>query len=255
MNQAEILDEDKTIQLWQYYKANKGIEARNEIVLQYTSLVRKIVLRFKGSYSNFGQLDDMVNQGIIALIDAVEKFDPDMGNKFETFASLKIKGAIIDFMRKQDWVPRNQRNLSKELDEVYNELYSERGYEPTKLEMAERMGVSLPHLDKILQQRHNSIILSYEEAINEKMMIASPLIINESDKDSPESGLLYDELKGKLMEAIDQLNERERLVVSLYYYENLKLKEIAEVLSITESRVSQIHSAAIIKMKNRLNNY
>jgi RNA polymerase sigma factor for flagellar operon FliA len=86
------------------------------------------------------------------LIDAVEKFDPDMGNKFETFASLKIKGAIIDFMRKQDWVPRNQRNLSKELDEVYNELYAERGYEPTKLEMAERMGVSISHLDKILSR-------------------------------------------------------------------------------------------------------
>ncbi len=255
MNSAEMTDEDKILQQWRYYKSNRSIEARNEIVLQYTGLVRKIVLRFKGSYSNFGQLDDMVNQGIISLIDAVEKFDPDMGNKFETFASLKIKGAIIDFMRKQDWVPRNQRNLSKELDEVYSELYAERGQEPTKLEIAERMGVSLPHLDKILQQRHNSIILSYEEAINEKMMIASPLIVNQTDRESPETGILYDELKEKLMEAIDQLNEKERLVVSLYYYESLKLKEIAEVLSITESRVSQIHSAAIIKMKNRLNNY
>lgn len=255
MNPAEMIDEDNTLQQWRSYKANKSIEARNELVLQYTSLVRKIVLRFKGSYSNFGQLDDMVNQGIIALIDAVEKFDPELGNKFETFASLKIKGAIIDFMRKQDWIPRNQRNLSKELDEVYNELYAQRGSEPTKLEVAEKMGVSLPHLDKILQQRHNAIILSYEEAINEKMMVASPLIVNESDRESPETGLLYEELKGKLMEAIDHLNEKERLVVSLYYYENLKLKEIAEVLSITESRVSQIHSAAIIKMKNKLNNY
>ncbi|HWQ78028.1 MAG TPA: FliA/WhiG family RNA polymerase sigma factor [Anaerovoracaceae bacterium] len=247
--------EDKAAWLWNCYKLNRNIEARNELVLQYTGLVRKIVLRFKGSYSNFGQLDDMVNQGIIALIDAVEKFDPDLGNKFETFASLKIKGSIIDFMRKQDWVPRNQRNLAKELDEIYNELYSERGYEPSKMEMAERMGVSIHHLDKILQQRHNSVILSYEEAINEKMMIASPLIVNESEKDSPETGLLYEELKGKLMEAIDHLNEKERLVVSLYYYENLKLREIAEVLSITESRVSQIHSAAIIKMKHKLVNY
>lgn len=255
MNTAEIIEEDKALQQWRYYRSSKSIEVRNEIVLQHTGLVRKIVLRFKGSYSNFGQLDDMVNQGIIALIDAVEKFDPDLGNKFETFASLKIKGAIIDFMRKQDWVPRNQRNLAKELDEVYNELYSERGYEPTKPEVAERMGVSLPHLDKILQQRHNSIILSYEEAINEKMMVASPLIVNESDKDSPEAGLLYQEMKEKLMEAIDQLNEKERLVVSLYYYESLKLREIAEILNITESRVSQIHSAAIIKMKSKMINY
>lgn len=255
MNTAETVAEERILQQWQLYKTNRSIEIRNEIVLQYTGLVKKIVLRFKGSYSNFGQLDDMVNQGIIALIDAVEKFDPDLGNKFETFASLKIKGAIIDFMRKQDWVPRNQRNLSKELDETYNEYYAEHGCEPSKQEMADKMGVSVIHLDKILQQRHNSIILSYEEAINEKMMTASPLIVNESDKDSPEAGLLYEELKSKLMEAIDQLNEKERLVVSLYYYENLKLKEIAEVLGITESRVSQIHSAAIIKMKSRLTNY
>ena len=255
MYPAEVVDDDKILRQWQAYKENKSIDLRNEIVLHYTSLVRKIVLRFKGSYSNFGQLDDMVNQGIIALIDAVEKFDPDMGNKFETFASLKIKGAIIDFMRKQDWVPRNQRNLSKELDEVYNQFYAENGYEPSKQDMADRMKVSLSHLDKILQQRHNAIILSYEEAINEKMMTAMPLIINESDKDSPEAGLLYEELKDKLMEAIDQLNEKEHLVISLYYYESLKLKEIAEVLEITESRVSQIHSAAIIKMKNRMNHY
>ncbi len=255
MNLAEVVDEEKLQKQWKDYQVNKSIEARNEIVLQYINLVKKIVLRFKGSYSNFGQLDDMVNQGIIALIDAVEKFDPNMGNKFETFASLKIKGSIIDFMRKQDWVPRNQRNLAKELDEVYNACYAENGYEPSKQEMADKMGINLIHLEKILQQRHNAIILSYEEAINEKMMVASPLVVNDSDKESPESGLLYDELKEKLMEAIDHLNEKERLVVSLYYYENLKLKEIAEVLDITESRVSQIHSAAIIKMKNKLSHY
>ena len=240
---------------WNLYEKNKTVEARNEIVLQYIDLVKKIVLRFKGSYSNFGQLDDMVNQGIIALIDAVEKFDPSLGNKFETFASLKIRGAVIDFMRKQDWIPRNQRNLARELDEVYGELYAQNGCEPTQSEIAEKMSISITHLDKILQQRHNAIVLSYEEAINEKMMIASPLIVNQSDRNSPESEILYEELKAKLAEAIDQLNEKERLVVSLYYYENLKLKEIAEVLGITESRVSQIHSAAILKMKNKLNHY
>ena len=102
MNLPDLQEENKYIAQWKRYKENRSIEARNEIVLQYTDLVRRIVLRFKGSYSNFGQLDDMINQGIIALIDAVEKFDPDLGNKFETFASLKIKGAVIDFMRKQN---------------------------------------------------------------------------------------------------------------------------------------------------------
>jgi RNA polymerase sigma factor for flagellar operon FliA len=247
--------ENKMVELWQVYKEQRTTEIRNEIVLQYTGLVKKIVLRFKGSYNNFGQLDDMVNQGMIVLIDAVEKFDPDMGNKFETFATLKIRGAVIDFMRKQDWVPRSQRSLSKVLEETYGELYALLEREPSEAEIAAKMGISETNLQKILQQRHNSIVLSYEEAINEKMMEVSPLITEEKADDSPESKILLNELKMKLGEAIDQLKEKERLVVSLYYYENLKLKEIAEVLGVTESRVSQIHSQAMIKMRNRLKNY
>lgn len=248
-------EEQEIKDLWGRYISDKSIELRNDIVLKYMWLVKSIVLRFKGSYSNFGQLDDMINQGIIALIDAVEKYDPEFENKFESFASLKIKGAVIDFMRKQDWVPRSQRSLAKELDEVYAELYAEKGCEPAKQEIAARMNINLLHLDKILQQRHNAIILSYEEAINEKMMVAFPLITNSQGKGSPEPEILYIELKEKLVEAIELLNEKERLVVTLYYYENLKLKEIAEILGVTESRVSQIHSASLIKMKHKLNKY
>ncbi len=252
---AEKSTDEKTMALWQLYREQPTTELRNEIVLQYTGLVKKIVLRFKGSYNNFGQLDDMVNQGMIVLIDAVEKFDPELGNKFETFATLKIRGAVIDFMRKQDWVPRSQRSLSRVLEETYGELYAALEREPSEAEIAAKMGISEANLQKILQQRHNSIVLSYEEAINEKMMEVSPLITEERADDSPESTILFEELKIKLGEAIDQLKEKERLVVSLYYYENLKLKEIAEVLGVTESRVSQIHSQAMIKMRNRLKNY
>ncbi len=195
-----IRTEDQEIKdLWDCYIADKSIELRNGIVLKYMWLVRNIVLRFKGSYSNFGQLDDMINQGIISLIDAVEKYDPKYENKFESFASLKIKGAVIDFMRKQDWVPRSQRSLAKELDEVYSELYAEKGCEPSKEEIAAKMNIGILHLDKILQQRHNAIILSYEEAINEKMMVAFPLITNSQDKGSPEPEVLYSELKEKLI--------------------------------------------------------
>ncbi|NLY71818.1 MAG: sigma-70 family RNA polymerase sigma factor, partial [Clostridiales bacterium] len=131
------------IEEWKHYKETKSIEARNELVLKYMDLVKKIVLRFNGSYSNFGQLDDMVNQGILALIDAVERFDLDYKNKFETYATVKIRGAIIDYIRKQDWVPREQRTLSKELDNVYSELYSIKGSEPTKDEIAERMDITV----------------------------------------------------------------------------------------------------------------
>jgi RNA polymerase sigma factor for flagellar operon FliA len=255
MELAVKIEEDKYREQWREYKQTGSVEARNDIVLAYIGLVKKIVLRFKGSYNNYGQLDDMISQGMIALIDAVEKFDPGMGNKFETFASLKIKGAVIDFMRKQDWIPRNQRSLVKELNTAYDALYAESGKEPAAEAIAERMGVSVAQLDKIMQKRHNAMMLSYEEAINEKMMTASPLLTEQKDADAPEAEMLREELKQKLTEAVGRLNEKERTVVSLYYYENLKLKEIAGVMGITESRVSQIHSAALMKLRHKIEEY
>jgi RNA polymerase sigma factor, sigma-70 family len=148
MNMAEINNGINYIEQWQPYLADRSVALRNEIVLEYTELVRRIALRFKGSYHNFGQLDDMINQGMIALIDAVEKFDPYLGNKFETFASLKIKGAIIDLMRKQDWVPRNQRNLSRKLEQVYGDLYATNGYPPTNDQIAEKMELTPAQLER-----------------------------------------------------------------------------------------------------------
>ncbi len=246
---------EKYIKQWQPYLETRDEKTRNDIVLEYMDLVKKIVMRFRSSSGSYAQVDDMINQGIIALIDAVEKYDPYMGNKFETFATVKIRGAIIDMMRKQDWVPRNQRSLSKELDEVYSALYADFGREPTKEEMADGMGITVAGLEKILEQRQSSMVLSYEEVINEKMQAASPLYSNSGDAETPESVMMQQELVDQLAKAIDALGEKERMVVSLYYYENLKLKEIAQVMGITESRVSQIHSAAILKMKNRMTNY
>ncbi|MDR2088288.1 MAG: FliA/WhiG family RNA polymerase sigma factor [Clostridiales Family XIII bacterium] len=255
MEPVRIEGDDKYIEQWKAYKESGGVEARNDIVLAYVDLVKRIVLRFKGSYSNYGQLDDMINQGMIALIDAVEKFDPGMGNKFETFASLKIKGAVIDFMRKQDWIPRNQRTLVKELNTVYDALYAELGREPGKEEIAARMGIDADRLEKILQKRQNAMILSYEEAINEKMMTAFPLLTEQKELDAPEAEMLREELKQQLTAAVAVLGEKERLVISLYYYENLKLREIADIMKITESRVSQIHSAAIMKLRHKIEMY
>ncbi|MDR0570603.1 MAG: FliA/WhiG family RNA polymerase sigma factor [Clostridiales Family XIII bacterium] len=254
MGLAEVLREDSYGAQWRDYKATGSVEARNDIVVSYLGLVKKLVMRLRGNY-NYSQFDDMINQGMIALIDAVERFDPDMGYKFETFASLKIKGAIIDFMRKQDWIPRNQRSLVKELNAAYEALYAELGREPTKEDLAARMGVSAAQLENIMQKRHNAILLSYEEAIDEKMMTASPLLTEHKETDAPETELLKEEMKQTLMGAIDELNERERTVVSLYYYENMKLKEIAAIMSITESRVSQIHSAALVKLRHKMNAY
>lgn len=251
----EKKEDDLNTDKWQEYQDNPSLELRNELVLLYTDLVKRIVLRFKGSYNNFGQMDDMINQGMIVLIDAVEKFEPSRGYKFATFASLKIRGAIIDFMRKQDWVPRSHRSLSRVLEQTYGQLYAELGREPTNKEIADVMEITEDNLLKILHQRHNAIILSYEETVGEKMMDSEPLLHEGSQEDSPEARLLGDELKDELAKAIDSLKENERLVVSLYYYENLKLREIGEILGVSESRVSQIHSQVMIKLRDRLKRY
>ncbi len=241
--------------LWMSYREKGGIEIRNELVLKYSWLVKRIILRFRGRTSNYVQLDDLINHGMIALIDAVERFDPGMGNKFETFASIKIRGAAIDCMREQDWIPRSQRNQAKELENIYHELYTSYGREPTRTELAERMDVPVPHLEKIMQHRQNAFVLSYEEAVHEKGLVASALASNSSREHMPEQSILQTEMKEQLAKAVDRLSERERLVISLYYTEDLKLREISEVLGVSESRVSQIHSQALLKLRHTITDY
>jgi len=239
---------------WEAYMKTRSQERRNDIVMAYSNLVKVIALKMRGIYKNYAQLDDVINQGIIALIDAVEKYDPDRGIKFETFASIKVKGAIIDFIRSQDWIPRRLRKASNDLDAIYNRIYSQLGRQPTREEIAAEMNLSLEQLDHMMEQTYSFNLLSYEEVVWQKMSTAGDLVDSDSE-DSPEQRIMEDELRQQLAASIEELGERERTVVSLYYYENLKLKEIAQVLGISESRVCQIHSAAIMKMKRTMHEY
>ncbi len=242
-------------ELWDTYLATRDIDLRNDIVLTYSNLVKYIALKMRGVYKNYAQLDDIVNQGIIALIDAVEKYDPSRGIKFETFASIKVKGAIIDFIRTQDWIPRRLRKASSDLEVVFNKLCSDLGRQPTHMEIAKEMHITVEQLDRIMDQTYSFNLLSYEEVVWQKMQNAGNDLLDDSVEDSPEGNLMEEELRQQLAEAIDSLAERERTVISLYYFEKLKLKEIADVLGVTESRVSQIHSSAILKMKKRMKEY
>ena len=241
--------------LWEQYAATRDIGLRNDIVLSYSNLVKGIALRMRGVYKNYAQLDDVVNQGIIALIDAVEKYDPERGIKFETFASIKVKGSIIDFIRTQDWIPRRLRKLSGDLEATHSRMCSELGRQPTHAELAKEMGLSVERLDRVMEQTYNFNILSYEEVVWQKLNSAGGDIADDSAQESPEGSLMENELHSQLAGALDRLNERERTVISLYYHERLKLKEIAHVLGVSESRVCQIHSAAIIKMKSAMKEY
>ena len=248
---------DANALLWEEYEKKRSRELRNELVVKYTDLVRFIALRMRGTYKNYAQLDDVVNQGIIALIDAVEKFDISRNIKFETFASIKIKGAIIDYIRAQDWVPRRLRKASVDLDVASNKLYTELGRQPTHDELAAEMKLTSEQLDNVMQQTYSFNLLSYEDVVWQKMSNVGTVydIASDSASDAPDHRLMENELREQLAKSVDALSERERTVISLYYYEKLKLKEIAEVLSVSESRVCQIHSAAIIKMKQTMNKY
>lgn len=244
-----------TMETWEEYLANRDVDLRNEIVMAYANLVKIIALRMRGVYKNYAQLDDVVNQGMIALIDAVEKYDPTRNIKFETFASIKVKGSIIDFIRTQDWIPRRLRKLSGDLEQTYYHLCTQLERQPTHAELAKAMSLTTEQLDRVMEQTYNFNLLSYEEVVWQKLTTVGEDLSEDRAEDSPEGNLMENELRHQLGQAIDALNERERTVISLYYYEKLKLKEIAEVLGVSESRVSQIHSAAILKMKNTMKTY
>ena len=255
---AAVAEKEKAVaeEIWEQYAKTKDPAIRNDIVLTYSSLVKGIALRMRGIYKNYAQLDDVVNQGIIALIDAVEKYEPARGIKFETFASIKVKGSIIDFIRSQDWIPRRLRKLSGDLEATHARMCSELGRTPTQAELAKEMDITIERLDQVMEQTYNFNLLSYEEVVWQKLSaVGGDLPADDSTEDSPEGKLMENELYDQLAQAVDKLNERERTVISLYYHERLKLKEIAQVLGVSESRVCQIHSAAIVKMKATMKQY
>lgn len=256
MKESTSKGEEKIARLWEEYEVNRSPEIRNEIVLHYSNLVKIIALRMRGTYKNYAQLDDIVNQGIIALIDAVERFEIKREIKFETFASIKVKGAIIDYIRSQDWVPRRLRKLSRDLEAAYNKLYTDFGRQPTNKEIAAEMQLTPAQLDRVLEQSYSLNLLSYEEVIWQKMTsVGAESFTSDNAEELPERKFMEEELREQLALSVDALNERERTVISLYYYEKLKLKEIAKILGVSESRVCQIHSAAIVKMRRNMQEY
>jgi RNA polymerase sigma factor for flagellar operon FliA len=258
MAEAAMENTERTLSpmIWDDYLQTRRVDIRNDIVLHYSQLVKCIALRMRSTYKNYAQLDDVVNQGIIALIDAVEKYEPARGIKFETFASIKVKGAIIDYIRAQDWIPRRLRKMSRDLEAVNNKLCTDLGRQPTHQEIAKEMNISPGQLDRIMEQTYSFNLLSYEEVVWQKMSsVGSDDFASDSAEESPERRLMEEELRMQLAASVDALNERERTIISLYYYEKLKLKEIAGVLGVSESRICQIHSAAILKMKKNMQDY
>lgn len=241
--------------LWLQYQQSRNTDTRNMIVVQYSYMVKCIALKTVGRYQYFNYMDDLVNEGLIALLDAVEKFDPEKKVKFETYASIKIRGAMIDYIRKQDCFPRRLKRMAKSLNEAENTLSHQLGRNPTDHELASYLEVSLEDYEKMQAETCSLNMLSFEELIYEKGVESIEFSVASDPIRGPEQAVAENELQEILASHIDQLNEKEQLVISLYYKEQLKIKEISSVMGISDSRVSQIHSNALRKLKKYLSEY
>lgn len=245
------METQSQLALFEQYQNTKDIGLRNDIVLRYMDIVKYVAVSTRGVYCKYAETDDIVNEGVLALIKAVETYDLQRGVKFETYAAIKIKGAIIDFVRKQDWIPRQVRHFGRTLDAAYNELYSKLDRHPTNQELADHMGIPKEKLLRAMADLAGANTLSFEELLYEDN-IESVDIIGDGAADQ---SVYEKELREVLAAAIDELKPKEKQVISLYYYEKLKFGEIAKVLGVTESRVCQIHSKAMLLLKRKLQEY
>lgn len=242
--------------LWVQYKEHGSKLAKDKILAEYTSLVKYTAQRISLNLPKSVELDDLIGSGVFGLIKAVESFDLSLGYKFETFATHKVRGAILDELRAQDWVPRSIRTKSKNLQSTYAKLEQDLGRIPYDDEVAEELGVSMSDFESLLTEVAPTTIVSLEESLPERGGDSKSLSLIDTIQDpagaDPLKELGYQEVKRILKETIAELPEKEKLVVALYHYEELTLREIGQVLGITESRVSQIHSKAMIKLRSRL---
>jgi len=233
-------------EFWKAYKNDGSQDAKETLIVEYIELVRIIAGRLYSSFNANVEFDDLVSYGIIGLIDAIEKFDISKEVKFETYANIRIRGAIVDQIRALDWIPRSTRQKFKQLDEVMSKLHNKYGDNFTDQVLADELNMTIPELNKFLGEANTLSVISLDEKLSEN----SNFSIRSEDKEiSPEGNLFDKETKKLLVERIESLPERERMIINLYYFSELTYKEIANILEISESRISQLHSKAILKLR------
>ena len=247
----KTVDKEK---LWEAYQKNPSCEIREKIILEYAPLVKVVAGRLSMHLGYNVEYDDLVGYGIFGLIDAIDKFDAAKDVKFETYASLRIRGSILDQIRKMDWIPRTVRQKQKKLDEAIKKIEMQTGRNASEEEIAKEIGISDDELSIWQSQLKVTNVVSLNEYVEqgtEPVMDAK----NNSHFIQPEEKVQENELKQVLKDTLKLLTEKERRVIELYYYEELTLKEISKVLEVSESRVSQLHTKALLKMKKKMGNY
>lgn len=243
---------DSIENLWRTYQQTKSPAIKEKLILEYASMVKFVVGRLLIHVSQHVEYDDLISYGIFGLIDAIDKYDIDKGVKFETYASLRIRGAIIDNIRKMDWVPRTLRQKNKEYERLFTKLESELGREPLETELAEHLKLTLEETRELVKKSTVLSLISLDDYLEQNYEKA---ISFGSPEDTPEGYIDKKELHRMLTETIEELSEKEQKVVTLYYFENLTLKEISGIMGVSESRTSQMHLKAIKRMQNRLGKY
>ena len=240
--------------LWEMYQARRSPELREQIILEYAPLGKVVAGRLSMYLGYNVEYDDLVSYGVFGLIDAIDKFDTEKEVKFETYASLRIRGAILDQIRKMDWIPRTVRQKQKKIDEAIKRVEMQTGKTALDEEVARELGVSDGELLEWQSQLKVTNLVSLNEFIEqgtEPVMDAR----HNSHFIQPEEQVQETELKEKLKEAMELLTEKEKKVILLYYYEDLTLKEISRVLEVSESRISQLHTKALSKMQRTMGPY
>ncbi len=248
------MDEAGRMKLWDDYAKTKSPEIREKIILEYAPLVKLVAGRLSMYLGHNVEYDDLVGYGVFGLIDAIDKYDNMKAVKFETYASLRIRGAILDQIRKMDWIPRTIRQKQKKIDAAMKEIESTKGRAATDEEIALSLGISEDEYNTWQSQMKITGVVS----LNEFMDSGSEIPIDQSNQrrfDSPEEVVEKSELKKVLADALELLTEKEKKVILLYYYEDLTLKEISNVLEVSESRISQLHTKALQKLKTKMGNY
>lgn len=226
---------------------------KEKLIRDYLPLVKKVVHRLSGRLPREIDIREMLNSGIIGLVDALEKYDPRHETNFATYAQFRIRGAILDSFRSQDWLPRSLRFKSKKLEQAYHNAEQRLGRPANEEEVAGDLLIPVDTLQKLLGEVSSIVMLSFEElgfGHGEERFKAEDMLAGRMQ--DPLAKLLSSEKVGLVARALDRLPEKERLVISLYFYEELNLKEIGEILGVTESRASQIRSRALIRLKNYL---
>jgi RNA polymerase sigma factor for flagellar operon FliA len=231
-----------------------GVElSREEIVHKYLHLVKYVAGRISVNLPPNVEINDLINDGILGLIDAIEKYDDARGVKFETYAITRINGAILDALRSLDWVPRAVRQRARELERTHQELEVTLGRAPTADEIARHLGLAPKELDQIMQRVRGTSVLSLEEFLPNEKGYDIPLVDTlKDDEHDVTSEFEQSEIRSALVSAVESLAPQERTVISLYYFEGQTLKEIKSALGVSESRVSQIHAQAVIHLRQRL---